>query len=63
YSTPQQWTQLMGSGYHAAVDGEWHPTGQRTLRRAKSYCGAAGFSGAPVWLVQYVTTIDNDYAC
>lgn len=63
YSTPRQWTSITGKSYHAAVDGEWHATGQRTLRRAKSYCRAASFSGAPIWLVQYVSTVDGDYAC
>lgn len=63
YSSPQQWSAITGSSYHAGVDGEWHATGQRTLRRARQYCGAASFSGAPIWLVQYASTFDGDYAC
>jgi hypothetical protein len=63
YSTPAEWTAITGSAYHAAVDGEWDATGQRSLKRAKAYCGKASFSGAPIWIVQYVTTIDIDYAC
>jgi hypothetical protein len=63
YSTPQQWAQIMGSGFKAPVAGEWHATGQGNLKRAKPYCGQAGFSGAPVWLVQYGYSYDWDYAC
>ena len=62
YSTSYQWRVITG-GYQAAVDANWVATGQRTLKRAKGYCRSTGFTGAPVWLVQYVTTIDNDYVC
>jgi hypothetical protein len=33
------------------------------LKRAKPYCGSTGFTGAKVWLVQYVATYDHDYVC
>lgn len=62
YSTAAQWQQVTG-GYQPAVDGTWLATGQRTLRRARSYCTTPSFTGAPVWLVQYVSTYDHDYAC
>lgn len=62
YSTPSQWAAVTG-GYQARVDADWVATGMRTLRRARAQCGAAGFTGSPVWLVQYVTTVDNDYVC
>jgi hypothetical protein len=62
YSTSYQWGVITG-GYQAAVDANWVATGQRTLKRAKGYCGSTGFTGAKIWLVQYVTTIDNDYVC
>ena len=62
YSTAAQWQQVTG-GYQPAVDGTWFATGQRTLRRARSFCTAPSFTGAPVWLVQYVATYDHDYAC
>jgi hypothetical protein len=62
YSTSYQWNVITG-GYQAAVDANWVATGQRTLRRARGYCGSTGFTGARIWLVQYVTTIDNDYVC
>ena len=62
YSTSYQWNVITG-GYQAAVDADWVATGQRTLKRAKTYCASTGFTGAAIWLVQYVTTIDRDYAC
>ena len=62
YSTASQWAAVTG-GFLAPVDANWVATGQRTLKRARAQCGSAGFTGAPVWLVQYVTTIDYDYVC
>lgn len=62
YSTGYQWNVITG-GYQAPVDANWVATGQKSLKRAKASCGAAGFTGAKVWLVQYVNTIDNDYVC
>jgi hypothetical protein len=62
YSTSYQWKVITG-GYQAPVDANWVATGQSTLRRAKTYCGSAGFTGAKVWLVQYVATYDHNYAC
>jgi hypothetical protein len=62
YSTSSQWTAITG-GYQAPVDANWVATGQRTLKRAKQYCAASGFTGAKVWLVQYVATYDRDLAC
>ena len=62
YSTSYQWGVITG-GYQPAVDATWIATGQRTLKRARSYCTAASFTGAPVWLVQYVASYDHDWAC
>jgi hypothetical protein len=62
YSTSYQWSAITG-GYQAAVDANWVATGQRTLKQAKSRCASTGFTGAKVWLVQYVATYDHDYAC
>ena len=62
YSTAFQWGVITG-GYQAAVDANWVATGQRSLKRAKPYCTSTGFTGAKVWLVQYVATYDHDYAC
>jgi hypothetical protein len=62
YSTSYQWSVITG-GYQAPVDANWVATGQSTLRRAQRSCSAAGFTGAKVWLVQYVTTYDHDYVC
>jgi len=62
YSTSYQWNTIT-AGYQPAVDANWVATGQRTAKRARGYCRSTGFTGAPVWLVQYVTSIDNDYVC
>jgi len=62
YSTGFQWSAITG-GYQAPVDADWVATGQRTLKRAKQSCAGAGFTGARVWLVQYVATYDRDYVC
>jgi hypothetical protein len=62
YSTASMWSAIAG-GYRPPVDANWLATGQRTLKRAKQSCGSAGFTGAKVWLVQYVATYDQDYVC
>jgi hypothetical protein len=62
YSTSYQWGVITG-GYQAPVDANWVATGQGSLKRAKPYCGSTGFTGAKVWLVQYVATYDHDYVC
>lgn len=62
YSTAFQWGQIAGA-YQPQVDANWLATGQRTLKRAKQSCGSTGFTGAKVWLVQYVATYDHDLVC
>ena len=62
YSTSYQWNEIT-AGYQAPVDANWVATGQSSLKRAKRYCSSTGFTGAKVWLVQYVATYDHDYVC
>jgi len=62
YSTASQWAAIAGA-YQPGVDADWLATGQSSLRRARSRCGSIGFTGAAVWLVQYVSTYDHDYVC
>lgn len=63
YSTAYQWNLITG-GFQPPVDANWLATGQRNLKRAKTYCSSTGFTGAPLWLVQYVAAgYDHDYAC
>ena len=62
YSTSYQWGVITG-GYQPAVDATWVATGQRTVKRARSYCTGTSFTGAPIWLVQYVASYDHDLAC
>ena len=62
YSTSTQWSAITG-GYRPAVDATWVASGQRTAKRARTACTAQSFTGAPVWLVQYLATYDHDLAC
>jgi hypothetical protein len=62
YSTAAQWSAITG-GYQAPVDADWLATGQRTAKRARQACGSTGFTGAKIWLVQYVAAYDHDLAC
>jgi len=62
YSTAAQWAAIAGT-YRPPVDADWLATGQNSLRRARTRCGSTGFTGAPVWLVQYTGTYDHDYVC
>jgi len=62
YSTSTQWNAITG-GYRPAVDATWVATGQRTAKRARTACTAQSFTGAPIWLVQYLAAYDHDLAC
>lgn len=63
YSTSSQWLAITG-GYQPLVDADWLATAEHTQKRARQHCGSTGFSGAPIWLVQYrATTTDRDYVC
>jgi hypothetical protein len=54
---------VITGGYQAPVDADWVATGATTLRRARTFCAGTGFTGAAIWLVQYVATYDHDYVC
>jgi hypothetical protein len=62
YSTSSQWSAITG-GYQPVIDATWVATGARNLKRARSYCTSPSFTGAPIWLVQYVGSYDHDSAC
>ena len=64
YSTSYQWATIVGNGFHpTGVNADWYATGTRSAKSAKAYCGRTGFSGDPVWLVQFVNTFDQNYVC
>lgn len=64
YSTSSQWAAIVGGGQVNGVDADWVATGTRTAKRARSYCSGSGFTGSPVWLVQFLPgSYDADYAC
>ena len=62
YSTRSQWGAIAGTNHVAGLAADWVATGSSSQRRAARSCGSS-FTGEPVWLVQWVTTLDHDYAC
>ena len=61
YSTATQWSVITGGARIAGVP-SWVATGA-TAKSASRYCGA-GFTGGPVWLVQYPSKgLDANYVC
>ena len=65
YSTAYQWSSIVGTLPVNGAAADWYATGLRNGKHAAAYCGGAySFSGAPVTMVQYVTSsTDRDYAC
>lgn len=67
YSTSSMWTTITG-GTSTSSSGsifglpDWIP-GATGLTGAKTNCRLAGFTGGPVRITQYTSTIDNDVAC
>ena len=63
YSTGYQWRTITGGLPVSGVRANWVATGSLSPGEAPSHCGT-GFSGAPVWLVQYLEGgFDANYAC
>jgi len=63
YSTGYQWQTIVGSLPVTGVRANWVATGNLAAEGAHAVCGT-GFSGAPVWLVQYIQGgFDANYAC
>jgi hypothetical protein len=67
YSTPDQWQAITGGQPLSGVDADWIGTGGSDPGDALAYC-RAGFSGAPVSMVQYVqefntSALDIDLRC
>ena len=63
YSTGYQWHTIVGNLPVSGVLADWVATGSSSAGRAHGYCGT-GFSGRPVWFVQYVHGgFDTDYTC
>jgi hypothetical protein len=63
YSTGYQWHKIVGSLPVSGVRANWVATGSPSAEEAHSRCGT-GFSGAPVWLVQYLQGgFDTNYVC
>jgi hypothetical protein len=63
YSTGYQWRTITGNLPVSGVLADWVATGSTSAGRARAYCGT-GFSGRPVWFVQYLHGgFDTDYTC
>ena len=63
YSTSYQWHKIVGSLAVSGVRANWVATGSFSVDEAHARCGT-GFSGAPVWLVQYLQGgFDTNYVC
>ena len=63
YSTAYQWRTIVGELPVLGVLADWVATGSTSPRRAHAYCGI-GFSGRPVWFVQYLHAgFDTIYTC
>jgi hypothetical protein len=63
YSTGYQWRTIVGGLPVSGVLADWVATGSTSAGRARAYCGT-GFSGQPVWFVQYLRGgFDTDYTC
>jgi hypothetical protein len=65
YSTPAQWSSIVGNAVVTGLTADWVATSARSARRAAAYCSSTyGFSGDRVALVQYLTSsVDRDLAC
>jgi hypothetical protein len=63
YSTGYQWHKIVGGLAVTGVRANWVATGSFSAEEAHARCGT-GFSGAPVWLVQYLRGgFDTNYVC
>jgi hypothetical protein len=63
YSTGYQWHTITGGLPVSGVKANWVATGNLSGAGAQARCGT-GFSGAPVWLVQYIQGgFDTNYVC
>jgi hypothetical protein len=62
YSTGYQWSQVVGSATFGG-SATWY-AGVGSLASAQSHCGAAGFTGGPVTMVQFAKNgYDGDVTC
>ena len=63
YSTAYQWRTIVGNLPVSGVLADWVATGSTSAGRARVSC-ETGFSGRPVWFVQYLRAgFDTNYTC
>lgn len=65
YSINEMWSRIAGTQYRPGVPVWYAETNPAAgYPSAPHYCDPAyGFTGGPVWLVQWTDTVDHDYAC
>jgi hypothetical protein len=64
YSNQSMWSTITGNMVISVSAGDWYASGTSTSQQARNYCGLThSFTGDPVTLVQFVGSIDQDYAC
>jgi hypothetical protein len=67
YSTSYQWGVITGGtdAKTPAIGGlpVWIPVGHKTFGDAAAACASASFTGGPVEMTQWTTTIDQDVRC
>jgi hypothetical protein len=68
YSTSYQWGKIAGRNPVSGLTADWLATGATSAPTSSALaadCGQTGFSGQPVWLVQWVwqSTYDYDLTC
>src|SRR2546425_7554243 len=62
YSSGYQWSTIVGTLPVSGAVADWYASGLRSGKHVAAYCGAgSSFSGAPVSIVQYGTSVDRDY--
>lgn len=61
YSTTYQWDTVTGTWLNGWPS--WGATTVRTASKAATFCSGHQFTGGPTYLIQYVGTLDLDYAC
>lgn len=61
YSTTYQWNTITGNWQNGLPN--WGATTWRTAKQAASFCTGHNFTGGPTWLMQFIGSLDQDYAC
>jgi len=61
YTYPPEWQMLTNNWQNKLPT--WVASNSNYRNDAINLCGSKGFTGGPIYLTQYTTTLDYDYAC